>query len=94
MTKKRLTVAFNLHGVDTPVQVADTADSNAGSAALEQFKNYKTVVIHQDSPAGDVYIPFHAVVSVAVSIQTVTEDDPTDDNCVTADDEGGEPNND
>ena len=65
--KKALkTINVYIHGIDDPVQVADTADSSAASAAYAEFeKGYK---MHLETQSGTTVVPYHAIVKVEVSV--------------------------
>lgn len=64
-TKTLKTINITLHGVDTPVEVADTADAPVASRALAEFEAFKTM--HVPTQTGMTLIPFHAVISIAVT---------------------------
>lgn len=71
-------VKFTLHNEEV-LTVSDTIDSGAGSAALNQFLNYKTAMLAIDGK--EVYVPFHAVIKVEVTKTEQEIEGPTDDNC-------------
>lgn len=63
--------------VGEAITVADTATSALGSMALAQFMDKQTVMVVGDDDI--TYIPFHAIVSVVVTVSesdSITKEDP------------------
>lgn len=84
-TVKKIYYTLSITTLDgNSTEVADSATSNAGTAAFRQFKDHEIVTVPGDD--GVCYIPFHAIASVCVSTssETVTIEDA---NCVSAESE-------
>lgn len=76
--KKSLkTIKVYIHGMDEPIEVADTTSSSDASAALAEFeKGYK---MHLAIENGILIVPYHAVIAVEVSTEAsedITKADP------------------
>lgn len=89
-TTYQLTVGDSTHS--TTVFVDDAPTVGAASAALAQIKACRDVdsVIPGDNAAVVMIIPYHAIEYAMVEPTRTEVEDPTDDTCITDDDEEGD----
>ena len=84
MTKYLTTTTVTVHGVDTPVEFADTATYNGGSAVAAMVKQGKDIYV-KDSEGVETIIPWHAVMMATIEHSTSTAEDPVDAFCTPED---------
>lgn len=75
--KPLMTIKVFIHGIDSPVEVADTVTEAKASAAYAEFE--KGFKMHLKTAEGETVVPYHAVVKVEKSIapsEDITKADP------------------
>ena len=89
MTKYLTTTTVYVHGQDTPVEFADTATYNGGSAVAAMVKGGHTIKV-KDSNDVETIIPWHAVMMATIEHSTDTAEDPDDAFCTPVEEGGGD----
>lgn len=78
MTKPTIELEIGVHGVETAIEIADTAVASAVLAMAQAGKD-----LYFPVEGGNIFIPFHAITTIAVTRGTEEVEAPEDALCVT-----------